>query len=244
MNFLQPIAKGSLEVRFGRSSGTAMFFSRTLLDHVARSDTTVSVVLPDQRVVKGKLHRHPQTPYIAGRELAPWIKTFVPDGQSRYGRLTEEAPGVLRIEVQGEFVDLPATLDEPASRVRRELARTLKRKARRRRRARRRALERWERDPTVRRELLKAWPHECQVDGCRHVDGFPAGFRTGALEVHHLTHVAAGGSDEPDNLTLICANHHRLLHTSGVAVEQESAQQVIVALPDGSRLELRRPAGV
>lgn len=34
----------------------------------------------------------------------------------------------------------------------------------------------------------------------------------GLLHLHHVVPVAAGGSDEADNLTLLCPNHHAIAH--------------------------------
>lgn len=37
----------------------------------------------------------------------------------------------------------------------------------------------------------------------------------GALQVHHLTRVADGGTDAPGNLVTLCAAHHRIAEAAG-----------------------------
>jgi len=56
--------------------------------------------------------------------------------------------------------------------------------------------------------------HACSVDGCdsRH-----------RLQVHHITHKADGGSDDPDNLALLCWFHHHIsIHTNGFEIDPTS----------------------
>ena len=43
------------------------------------------------------------------------------------------------------------------------------------------------------------------------------------VEVHHIKPRKGGGRDEPNNLILLCPNHHRLVH-KGVISEQDLLQ--------------------
>ena len=60
--------------------------------------------------------------------------------------------------------------------------------------------------PSTRREVIARDRHRCQAPGCN---------RTRFLEVHHAIPRASGGTNQPDNLTTLCAACHRLWHERG-----------------------------
>lgn len=60
--------------------------------------------------------------------------------------------------------------------------------------------------PRVRREVLARDLHRCQAPGCG---------RTRFLEVHHLVPRQKGGSNESENLMVLCGSCHRLWHERG-----------------------------
>lgn len=62
--------------------------------------------------------------------------------------------------------------------------------------------------PAVRRAL------RARDGGCR----FPGCTRTRWTDAHHVTHWADGGPTDLDNLVLLCAHHHRLVHEHGYTV--------------------------
>ncbi len=66
------------------------------------------------------------------------------------------------------------------------------------------------RDPRVRDVSLLCFGARCQVKGCRMTRGLSAHEVELVLEAHHLQAVAKRGSDSLFNLTVLCANHHRL----------------------------------
>ena len=58
--------------------------------------------------------------------------------------------------------------------------------------------------PAATRTLVFRRDHNrCSVPGCRSAHN---------LDVHHIIHREHGGSHEPENLTLLCAGHHRAHH--------------------------------
>ncbi len=57
--------------------------------------------------------------------------------------------------------------------------------------------------PSVRRQALVRARHRCQRKGCDH---------NRFLEVHHIQPRRAGGSNDLDNLAVLCSSCHRLLH--------------------------------
>ena len=55
----------------------------------------------------------------------------------------------------------------------------------------------------TRRLVFQRDHHRCSVPGCRSAQ---------SLDIHHIVPRAQGGSHDPDNLTLLCAGHHRAHH--------------------------------
>lgn len=68
------------------------------------------------------------------------------------------------------------------------------------------------RDPGLRSLLLSCFGERCQVRGCEYTDTLPSAVRQHVLVVHHIHELARGGTDDPYNLSVICANHHALCH--------------------------------
>jgi hypothetical protein len=65
---------------------------------------------------------------------------------------------------------------------------------------------------TALRRALYARGRRCTFPGCQ---------RRHYLHAHHLHHWIDGGETTLDNLTLLCAQHHRLLHEGGFKIERE-----------------------
>jgi hypothetical protein len=77
---------------------------------------------------------------------------------------------------------------------------------------------------TVLRRALLARDRRCTFPGCH---------RKHYLDAHHLKHWAKGGETVPDNLTLLCTYHHRLLHDGGFHVERERDGTLTFTRADG-----------
>ncbi|TMD74847.1 MAG: HNH endonuclease [Chloroflexi bacterium] len=80
-------------------------------------------------------------------------------------------------------------------------------------------------EPTIRgpkRRALNARDRHCQWPGCE---------RTASnCDGHHLVYVMHGGSDELENLILLCTRHHRMVHEAGwQLVKTESGEIVTIA---------------
>lgn len=54
---------------------------------------------------------------------------------------------------------------------------------------------------------------KCEIIGC--------GFND-VLEVHHFISKKVGGTDEPENLILVCPNHHTMIHQDMVKLNPEA----------------------
>ena len=64
--------------------------------------------------------------------------------------------------------------------------------------------------PAATRKLVfRRDEHRCTVPGCRSAQ---------SLDVHHLVHRAHGGTHDLENLTLLCAGHHRAHHDGLLAI--------------------------
>lgn len=58
--------------------------------------------------------------------------------------------------------------------------------------------------------LKMKYGHKCQICGCNY--SFPKKNGTGYCEAYHIQTLANGGSQEEENVIILCANHHRMLH--------------------------------
>lgn len=70
--------------------------------------------------------------------------------------------------------------------------------------------------------------------GCRH----PGCGRTRYLHVHHVHWWSRGGSTDPDNLILLCSEHHRALHRGEFGIKALGKQQFTFHRPSGSVIEV------
>ena len=74
------------------------------------------------------------------------------------------------------------------------------------------------------RRALHARDRGCTFPGChrkRYVDG------------HHLKHWINGGETTPDNMTLLCTTHHRMLHEGGFSIVKEADDTLRFVTADG-----------
>ena len=74
------------------------------------------------------------------------------------------------------------------------------------------------------RRALHARDRGCTFPGCRrrrHVAG------------HHLKHWIDGGETTPDNMTLLCTYHHRMLHEAGFSIEKDADETLRFVTADG-----------
>ncbi len=93
------------------------------------------------------------------------------------------------------------------------------------------ALESWgiEEDPWLKRNISKKYRAVLERDGWRCV--FPGCTSCKNLHVHHIRFRSAGGGDEPENLTTLCAFHHlRGVHGGTVSVTGSAPDDLEFAL--------------
>jgi hypothetical protein len=62
---------------------------------------------------------------------------------------------------------------------------------------------------------------------------FPGCHRARHLAGHHLKHWLHGGETKPDNMTLLCTYHHRLLHEGGFGLVKEADGALRFVTADG-----------
>jgi hypothetical protein len=68
---------------------------------------------------------------------------------------------------------------------------------------------------------------------------FPGCHRKRYLDGHHLKHWLNGGETKPDNMTLLCTHHHRLLHEGGFSIVRESDDTLRFVTADGRTIPRR-----
>jgi len=231
---------GSIDVRVTHHTGRMIGLRRRNLAQLPAADQDVIVELPTGRRVAARFRRNEQNPYIGGEALVAWIVETVPWKQSvKNAVLRQLVDGAVKLELrsgpspQSVDAELLALGQTVLTRVARPGPREQKQ----------RVLRDWEREPRLRDAVLAVWPHDCQVVGCDAATNLVEILRRQVLEVHHVTHVAAGGDDSIENLTLVCANHHRLLHAPDVEIEQVTPN-VVRVIVDGLALTIERDTDV
>jgi hypothetical protein len=85
--------------------------------------------------------------------------------------------------------------------------------------------------PAVRREVMHRDSGRCCVPGCRHAI---------FVHVHHIDLRSEDGDDDPDNLIVLCAAHHRALHRGTLRLEGRPSTALKFSHADGSTYD--RPA--
>jgi hypothetical protein len=81
--------------------------------------------------------------------------------------------------------------------------------------------DRFLRDPAVKAWVIQEARGTCEA--CRRPGPFATGDGEVFLEVHHVTPLAEGGPDTPDNAVAICPNCHRALHLATDRLERRRA---------------------
>ncbi len=221
-----------LPVRLVHHTGSMVRLTTSQLPYMPTADQDCTLVLPDGKVVAGRFHRHPANPYIGGRELVGWIKSWIPARQTLDVYL-EQVGTTLTGRIS---FDSAGQKFAPA--IRREL-RTLASQPRGKRRV---AYERWERDPRLRPAVLSVWDARCQVVGCdsTSTSQIPAHLAGRLVDVHHLNHVGTGGTDSTLNLALLCVMHHHLIHRAPSTSLIESDLEHALVKVNGTHLAILR----
>ena len=107
---------------------------------------------------------------------------------------------------------------------------------------RRRLYGAWERDPNLRSIALSAWGPTCQVVGCTFLATVPGHIRHKMVDVHHLNHVARGGTDSPLNICVLCVVHHQLIHRAPTSTLQSWDLDGSTVVVNGLTLTIVRDA--
>ena len=68
------------------------------------------------------------------------------------------------------------------------------------------------------RKLFKKYKAACQICGFEDV-----------VEVHHIIPVKNGGSNEAENILILCSNHHKMLHLGMLYVEKIKPKELVTA---------------
>lgn len=78
--------------------------------------------------------------------------------------------------------------------------------------------------PAAIKRALWARDKGCSFPGCNH---------TRYIDAHHIQHWAKGGTTSLDNLMLLCARHHRLVHEGGFVISKDHNGRLFFKRPDG-----------
>jgi len=214
------VTKSRMFVALTKNTGTILRFRPSQIHDLPPDDRPVTVVTPDGRVLAGKFRRNPQNPYFGGVQVRRWIIKRCPDTNRRDTHMCELVrDSVYFIEtnedVAGAIDAVERTVKDRAPRVTspedawEDLASVANTFRAATPKIRASIAKRYETDPRLSRLVKDCFGYACQVDGCPGLSGVEG---KNFVEAHHLEHLSKGGANDPYNLCVLCANHHRLLH--------------------------------
>jgi predicted HNH restriction endonuclease len=93
--------------------------------------------------------------------------------------------------------------------------------------AKRVSAKRYERGPAG-QTMKEIYDFRCMVEGC----GFSFLKKNGELyaEAHHLESLSDGGPDDPDNIVVLCPNHHAQFHYANVGKVSRTNEDLVVKI--------------
>lgn len=230
-----------LRVDLVHHTGSMIRFITSQLPYLPISDKYITVRLPDGTKLLCKFHLHPDNPYIAGRKLIKWIKSWIPFGQKDRAIVYESPKGNFNIALPTKKrisqVDNSALIE-----LRRRLLQASKTSPRKRR-------ERYEiivRERINSNLVKKLFGEKCQVENCSFTATISPHLLPFISEVHHLEHLSKGGANSPYNLAVLCANHHSIFHRdSSATIVKKKKDDVCISYDNGRRKEwIRRDLSV
>ena len=74
----------------------------------------------------------------------------------------------------------------------------------------------------ARRKAIERAAYRCELPDCR---------KSSRLEVHHVTPLHEGGTNEPDNLRVLCRRHHVRAHYTAPTAERMAWDALVQELP-------------
>lgn len=207
-------------------TGSMIRFRTSQLPDLPSHDRNVLLGLPNGRVVDGHFRRHPANPNVSGADLVRYIKGVLPFGVNK-PMMIDATGGRWQLYEIDDAVPLVTAAKVSTQRLRNgtltgtDLAKLLKLADGETQTAKREvAYNRLLRPAGLRRLILSLMGTDCQVDGCaaasdmRKQWGYAAA-GIAILQVHHIEAMAQRVDHHPNNLCVLCANHHALIHGHG-----------------------------
>ena len=221
-------------------TGTIIRFRPAQLTHLPDADVDVTVGLPHGRLVQGHFRRNLANPNVSGRGVVGYIKRVLSFAHNRPMLIDIRPDGVWDLYELDQAVRVVQRAGGGRHRIERgrltpkDLA-TLLEQANRETNHQKR-LRKYAgilRPPCLRRLILGLMGASCQVQGCticRRIAQY-WGHETAAeaiVDVHHIEALANVVDHSPNNLSVLCANHHQLIHRWGPWAVTHQGDNVIL----------------
>ena len=220
-------------------TGAIIRFRSSQLPRLPAGHMDLTVGLFSGRTVPGRFHLNPKNPYVAGPLVRRFIQSRVP-AQSReqalinvvgrHWRLFEAKP--IGDEAKRYGISRQRAIEGKLTG--RDLHRILKQiDALGSRSGRRKEYKRLLRPAGLRQLIISLMGAECQVENCNAAraaanEWGDAAAALSIVEVHHIESVAKVEDHSPQNLCVVCANHHRLIHGFGPWIINHEDDDVIL----------------
>lgn len=219
-------------------TGSMIRFTTRQLKYLPKRDEVVDVILPDGSKVKGKFRRHPANPYIAGRKIVYWIKSFVPFRKKEIASVRIISKKKYLVYIGKSWVKskrgniLLRREKESLRELFNKLLKISKKPTKIRRREYHKVLSKRINSALVK----KVFGVECQVENCEYTANEDTDVVRFLTEVHHLEHLARRGTNSPFNLAVVCSNHHSIFHRDKTAkIIECKGDNVRISYNNGNR---------
>lgn len=220
---------GQVSAFFTRTTGTIIRFRTAQVSLLPISGTRCTVQLPDGQRVEAKLNTNRMNPNLTGPGLRRWIQQWIYEDGSVEIWIEETEPFLLCVRLASTSNARQSTPSQVRAAIEQLMANvSLDWQSLDRRRT---TYEAWERDPAWRKVAIAAWGPGCQVVNCPFLTKSPDEMEA-VVELHHLNHIGKGGSDIPLNWSLVCANHHRMIHHLDTTLVRWNTEEAVVRLPN------------
>lgn len=200
-------------------TGSMIRFTTSQLDYLPNRDELIEVILPDGTKIKCRFHLHKANPYIAGEKIVHWIKGIVPFGEKRKVFVEITSGNKYLVYMVKTFIQdrktkkLPKNKEDSFKKLLKRLSMLSSQPAKIRRQ---KYIETF--NNRINSNLIKeVFGINCQVENCEYTSNENRVLMNFMSEVHHLEHLASGGTNSPFNLAILCSNHHSILHRDATA---------------------------
>lgn len=235
-------------------TGTMIRFRTSQLGDLPSSSRDIQIVLPSGHLVVGHFNRHPQNPNVSGAELVRFIKRRIGFKEREDVLVEMRSKSLWALYTLEDVAPLASAAGTAIGSIKKgklaapTMAALMALADREGERGRRIAWYRRVLRPSgLRRMMVDLVGGNCMVQGCHVCSRLDSEWGAGSgaviVEVHHVEEMARVIDHHPKNLCVLCANHHRFIHSSGSWEVRHEGPNVVFGRASNT-LVVERPASL